>query len=38
MAKQCGAKKRNGERCLSPPMPNGRCRMHGGASDTPDTS
>jgi hypothetical protein len=28
----CGAKKRNGEPCQSKPMPNGRCRMHGGTS------
>ena len=26
----CGAKKRNGEPCKTRPMPNGRCRMHGG--------
>lgn len=29
---QCGAKKRNGEPCQTPPMRNGRCRMHGGNS------
>lgn len=29
----CGAKKRNGDPCESPPMRNAtRCRMHGGAS------
>jgi hypothetical protein len=31
MAK-CGAKKRNGEKCKSPAMPNGKCRLHGGAT------
>ena len=38
MAKQCGAKKRNGEPCPARPMPNGRCRMHGGASTGPKDS
>src|SRR5829696_9665580 len=28
----CGAKTRNGQPCPTPAMPNGRCRMHGGAS------
>lgn len=29
----CGAhSRRTGEPCKSPPMANGRCRMHGGAS------
>lgn len=32
----CGAKTRSGEPCKSKPMPNGRCRMHGGA--TPKTN
>lgn len=32
----CGAKKRNGEKCKSPAMPNGRCRLHGGK--TPATN
>lgn len=31
--RKCGAKKRNsGEPCQAPPMPNGRCRIHGGKS------
>jgi len=29
---KCGAKKRNGEPCQAPAMPNGRCRIHGGKS------
>lgn len=29
---QCGAKTRHGLPCLTPAMPNGRCRMHGGSS------
>jgi hypothetical protein len=28
----CGAKKRDGTPCKSSPMPNGRCRIHGGKS------
>lgn len=28
----CGAKTRSGKPCCNRPMPNGRCRMHGGAS------
>src|SRR5262245_55932757 len=28
----CGARTRNGTPCLTPAMPNGRCRMHGGLS------
>ena len=29
----CGAKRKSdGRPCMSPPMPNGRCRMHGGAT------
>lgn len=27
----CGAKTRSGGECQKPPMPNGRCRLHGGA-------
>ena len=30
-APRCGAKCRDGHSCLGPAMPNGRCRMHGGA-------
>ncbi len=29
---RCGARTRAGTTCRSPAMPNGRCRMHGGAS------
>jgi hypothetical protein len=29
---RCGARTRSGNPCRSPAMPNGRCRMHGGAS------
>lgn len=29
---RCGAKTRSKHPCRSPAMPNGRCRMHGGAS------
>src|ERR1019366_4220416 len=36
-APRCGAKTRRGTSCLSPAMPNGRCRMHGGASTGPRT-
>ncbi len=32
MSPRCGAKTRSGRPCCSPAMPNGRCRMHGGAS------
>lgn len=28
----CGAKNRQGGECRQPPMPNGRCRFHGGMS------
>jgi hypothetical protein len=31
-APRCGAKTRRGTKCLSPAMPNGRCRIHGGKS------
>lgn len=30
--KTCGAKTRIGGRCKKPPMENGRCRLHGGAT------
>lgn len=30
--KECGAKTRSGGPCKTKPMPNGRCRMHGGKS------
>ncbi|MGZ8415644.1 MAG: HGGxSTG domain-containing protein [Methyloceanibacter sp.] len=32
LSPRCGAKTRNGTRCKSPAMNNGRCRMHGGKS------
>src|SRR5215218_2595591 len=32
LSRRCGAKTRNERPCRSPAMPNGRCRMHGGAS------
>lgn len=31
----CGAKARDGGRCANSPMPNGRCRLHGGMSPGP---
>jgi len=31
-SKSCGAKTRRGDPCQAWSMPNGRCRMHGGAS------
>lgn len=34
--KTCGAKTRSGSRCKRAPMPNGRCKLHGGA--TPPTN
>ena len=30
--KTCGAKTRSGKPCQRPPMKNGRCRLHGGAT------
>lgn len=30
--KTCGAKTKSGGRCRKSPMPNGRCRLHGGLS------
>lgn len=35
MAEKCGAKTRSGRPCRQSPMPNGRCRMHGGPSTGP---
>jgi hypothetical protein len=32
LSRRCGARTRRGGRCLSPAMPNGRCRLHGGKS------
>ena len=32
LSPRCGAKTRSTELCRAPAMPNGRCRMHGGAS------
>jgi hypothetical protein len=37
MAK-CGAKKRSGGSCNSPAMPNGKCRLHGGATPAVNTT
>lgn len=34
---RCGAKTRRKTLCLSPAMPNGRCRLHGGKSTGPRT-
>jgi hypothetical protein len=34
---RCGARTRTGVACKGPAMPNGRCRMHGGASTGPRT-
>ena len=31
-APRCGARTRGGRPCRCPAMPNGRCRIHGGAS------
>jgi hypothetical protein len=36
-APRCGAKTRRKTSCLSPAMPNGRCRLHGGKSTGPNT-
>ena len=33
--KKCGAKTRSGSPCKNDPMPNGRCRMHGGKAGAP---
>jgi hypothetical protein len=38
LAIRCGAKTRPGTPRKSPTMPNGRCRMHGGASTGPRTA
>jgi len=32
LSPRCGAKTRSRSPCRAPAMPNGRCRMHGGAS------
>src|SRR3954453_3977922 len=37
-APRCRAKRRDGGSWLSPGMPNGRCRMHGGRSTGPRTA
>ena len=34
---RCGARTRASTPCKGPTMPNGRCRMHGGASTGPRT-
>ena len=33
----CGARNRRGLPCGKPPLPNGRCRFHGGLSTGPRT-
>jgi hypothetical protein len=38
MREICGAKTRAGKPCNGQPMPNGRCRMHGGKSTGPRTA
>jgi hypothetical protein len=35
---RCGARTRRGGSCQQAAMPNGRCRMHGGASTGPRTA
>jgi hypothetical protein len=35
---QCGARNRSGGICCAPPLPNGRCRDHGGLSTGPRTA
>lgn len=35
---RCQARTRAGTPCRSPAMPNGRCRMHGGAATGPRTA
>ena len=37
-APRCGAQTRQRTACQSPAIPNGRCRMHGGASTGPRTA
>jgi hypothetical protein len=37
MDSMCGAKTRAGNPCKRRPMPNGRCKMHGGPSTGPRT-
>lgn len=37
-APRCGARTRLGDACQQPAMPNGRCRLHGGASTGPRTA
>ena len=32
LSQRCGVRARSGKPCQSPPMPNGRYRMHGGRS------
>ena len=38
MEGRCGAKTRAARPCLRWPMPNGRCRLHGGCSTGPRTA
>ncbi len=38
-APRCGARRRrDGQPCCAPAMPNGRCHKHGGASTGPKTA
>jgi hypothetical protein len=37
-SRRCRAHARSGAQCRSPAMPNGCCRMHGGASTGPQTA
>lgn len=38
MKVRCGARTRSGLPCRRWPMPNGRCRLHGGCSTGPRTA
>ncbi len=38
MEARCGARNRAGNPCGNKPLPNGRCRFHGGLSTGPRTA
>ncbi|MDD2859720.1 MAG: HGGxSTG domain-containing protein [Acidiphilium sp.] len=38
MEAKCGARNRAGNPCGNKPLPNGRCRFHGGLSTGPRTA
>lgn len=38
MEARCGARNRSGNPCGNKPLPNGRCRFHGGLSTGPRTA